>query len=873
MKTPQGLPSLPSIRHYYLIAIGGFVLASLIAIVVPIRSLASRSVRPGVSHAPSAPRTKVTRPIVEKARSNLRFESLPIVPAPTGETIAVLASDCTTPKSVFQVGDTVCIVVSGVPLSTSFPRHVTWECPNLDIPQSAAITSDPQTGSLLITPTFTVGGSVADSRGTWRVVVRNPFFLYPEATASFTVSDQANPEADIGVASSFQSDSASVGSSVVFGLQVTNYGPDSSANVQLTDALPAGASFVSFSQTGGPAFACNTDTGGNTTCTIAILASGAVATFTANYQVASGSSINNTANLSADTADINSLNNTTTTSIPVTSTGGGGTCALTCPEDVTASANTTEGGQRGAHVSFPATVGSGNCGSITTTPASGSFFPVGTTTINSTSETGGGSCSFTVTVNDTGSNPPTISCPANQSANADSNCSASVNVGTATATGDNVTLWAQRSDGQLVYDCDVNGNCTRRSSDAPFSAGTNTIIWFAYAHDIAGPYTTAGPNPGDTFEEQHRTGTASCTQTIEVVDVTPPSINAPNTSASADGNCLAPVPNYSTLATVSDNCSCSSSDTSETCQNRQTITVTQNPAAGSLVGLGPHTINLTANDGSSNNGGAGNSTTIQVTFTVNDTTPPTFTFVPPMVTAYTGAGATTCDTVVSNATLGTPTATDNCSAVTFTRSPTGNTFPVGDTTIVWSAHDVAGNVTTANQVVRVIDNTPPQISCPSSQVLEPTCPSGAIATWTAPVGTDNCPGAVTTRTAGGAPGTVFPIGTTTVTYSVTDAAGNGPVTCSFTVTVKTVNQTILDMEAYVNSLPLSGTQKQGLNAKLEQARTAPNTGVACNKLADFNSQVTAYINNGTLTSAQGNALLSSSNHVRNTIGCTNNPCT
>jgi hypothetical protein len=48
-------------------------------------------------------------------------------------------------------------------------------------------------------------------------------------------------------------------------------------------------------------------------------------------------------------------------------------------------------------------------------------------------------------------------------------------------------------------------------------------------------------------------------------------------------------------------------------------------APGTMVGLGPHTIHLTANDGSSNNGGAGNSTTISVTFTVNDTTPPTFT--------------------------------------------------------------------------------------------------------------------------------------------------------------------------------------------------------------------------------------------------------
>ena len=86
------------------------------------------------------------------------------------------------------------------------------------------------------------------------------------------------------------------------------------------------------------------------------------------------------------------------------------------------------------------------------------------------------------------------------------------------------------------------------------------------------------------------------------------------------------------------------------------------------------------------------------------------------------------------------------------------------------------------------------------------------------------------------------------------------------------------MIAAVSALqpPLSGTQVQGLNAKPQAALDAINQGktnVACNKLGDFISQVTAFINNGTLTSAQGTPLINSANHVRNTIGCTNNPCT
>jgi hypothetical protein len=178
----------------------------------------------------------------------------------------------------------------------------------------------------------------------------------------------------------------------------------------------------------------------------------------------------------------------------------------------------------------------------------------------------------------------------------------------------------------------------------------------------------------------------------------------------------------------------------------------------------------------------------------------------------------------------------------------------------------------------VIDNTPPTISCPASIVLEPTCPSGAIATYTTPVGQDNCPGAITTRTAGGASGTVFPIGTTTVTYSVTDASGNGPVSCSFTVTVKTPAEVVQDLISRSQALqpPLTGPQTQGLVSKLNQALTSINSGnysSACGKLGDYVTQVQNYINNGTISAAQGQPLITSANKVRNAIGCTNNPCT
>ena len=58
----------------------------------------------------------------------------------------------------------------------------------------------------------------------------------------------------------------------------------------------------------------------------------------------------------------------------------------------------------------------------------------------------------------------------------------------------------------------------------------------------------------------------------------------------------------------------------------------------------------------------------------------------------------------------------------------------------------------------------------------------AIVTYIAPVGTDNCPGATTMQTAGLGSGMSFPVGTTTETYLVTDAANN-TAQCSFDIVV------------------------------------------------------------------------------------------
>src|SRR5439155_903739 len=76
-----------------------------------------------------------------------------------------------------------------------------------------------------------------------------------------------------------------------------------------------------------------------------------------------------------------SSNNTVSCSFTVTVTSGAA-CTLTCPGDVT---QTASSGQCSATVTYSAPTTSGNCGTVTCSPASGSTFVVGTTPVTCSS--------------------------------------------------------------------------------------------------------------------------------------------------------------------------------------------------------------------------------------------------------------------------------------------------------------------------------------------------------------------------------------------------------------------------------------------------------------------------------------------------------
>lgn len=121
-------------------------------------------------------------------------------------------------------------------------------------------------------------------------------------------------------------------------------------------------------------------------------------------------------------------------------------------------------------------------------------------------------------------------------------------------------------------------------------------------------------------------------------------------------------------------------------------------------------------------------------------------------------------------------------SASLTTSALPTVFPLGDTTITYTAVDGAGNTGSDSTDVTVVDTIAPTISGMPSDISTTTMNSGGKAvSWTAPTASDIVDGG---RPAACLPasGSTFAIGTTTVTCSASDTSGN-TAQSQFTVTV------------------------------------------------------------------------------------------
>jgi len=197
-----------------------------------------------------------------------------------------------------------------------------------------------------------------------------------------------------------------------------------------------------------------------------------------------------------------------------------------------------------------------------------------------------------------------------------------------------------------------------------------------------------------------------------------------------------------------------------------TITYSHQPGSVFLVGVTTVTATATNPVGTS-----------QVTFTVTvtDNENPT---IGGLSTITVNANNGAC--FATGVALGTPTTADNCGVASVTNdAPTS--YPVGNTTVTWTVTDIHGNSTTTTQVVTVKDNQNPTIGGLSAITVNAdngSCAATGVALGT-PTTADNCGVASVSSNAP----TSYPVGNTTVTWTVTDIHGNSSTTTQV-VTVK-----------------------------------------------------------------------------------------
>ena len=169
--------------------------------------------------------------------------------------------------------------------------------------------------------------------------------------------------------------------------------------------------------------------------------------------------------------------------------------------------------------------------------------------------------------------------------------------------------------------------------------------------------------------------------------------------------------------------------------------------------------------------------TSTVTASVNkDTTGPSVSVPADISVAATDANGTSASDAAISAFLLGANATDATDGPVTVTNDAPDIFPITATTVTFTAADSLGNVGSNTAIVTVSDQTAPVINAPATQVILGT-EAGLAATETAIVdffasvtATDNVDGALTSIDNDGPD--FYPFGETTVTFTVSDQAGN-----------------------------------------------------------------------------------------------------
>jgi len=499
----------------------------------------------------------------------------------------------------------------------------------------------------------------------------------------------------------------------------------------------------------------------------------------------------------------------------------------TAPTIVTCANDVTE--QVGASCSFtmPSYTGlvlaTDNCDpnlTYTQSPVAGTIlFGFGTTqlvTITVTDDNGNSTdCSFVITLDD--SINPSITCPANLTVNNDLDaCSAMVNV-PAPSVADNCIVASV-----------VNNYTATANASGVYPVGTTTVLWTVT--DIAG-------------------NTAQCSITITVVDNQDPYLTCPTSVTQTADASLCEAAVSVNAAVVSDNCGILS------VVNNYNGTAN----ASDVYPVGTTSVLWTITDIH------GNVSTCTMSVTVSDDENPSITC-PSNITVSNDNNA--CD---ADVTVPAPVVADNCAVGSVINNYNGtanatDNYPVGTTTVLWTVTDIHGNVSTCVMDITVIDDEAPSLTCPSNIFVgtdTDVCQAAVVVP--APVVSDECGilSVVNDFTGTNNASGVYPIGTTTVLWTLTDIHGNVS-TCTMTVTVSD------DQDPYVtcpSDITVNNdTNLCGAQITVPQPVVSDNCGIA-SLLNDYNNtdNATDFYNVGnttilwTITDVHGNVSICTMN--------------
>ncbi|TVR81721.1 MAG: HYR domain-containing protein [Saprospirales bacterium] len=347
-----------------------------------------------------------------------------------------------------------------------------------------------------------------------------------------------------------------------------------------------------------------------------------------------------------------------------------------------------------------------------------------------------GTCTAEVTVIDTIA--PTIDCPSSITLVLDFNCQATL--------GDYT--------GAAIIDDNCGGplNVTQNPAAGFTLIGVGSQTVFLEVEDGSG-------------------NTANCSFSVITTDTLPPSLTCPIAMDTiyVDSACEALIPDYVSMVSASDTCGLAS--------------LTQDSVAGELIGLGIHTVTITAEDNS------GNVSTCAIELMVLDT-------IPPMVFCQNDTIQLDANCEVSMPDyLSGAMVSDNCDT-TFSQVQTpavGSPISApGTVAVTIEFTDSSGNTGSCDFDVIVIDTIAPSLTCPATITLDlgSNC-STTLADYTGAAIVNDACDSVFVMTQSPPNGTIiFGSGTQTVTITAEDASGNIG-SCSFSVVTQDITPPVV----------------------------------------------------------------------------------